>query len=43
LITTKELVIKQKEEEKGQVKQTIEIENADRENQIHSLRIQLEE
>jgi len=37
------MVIKAKEEEKASIKQTIEIENADRENQIHALRKQLEE
>lgn len=43
VINTKEMVIKAKEEEKASIKQTIEIENADRENQIHALRKQLEE
>jgi len=32
VINTKEMVIKAKEEEKASIKQTIEIENADREN-----------
>ena len=43
MINTKEQVIKGKEEGKASIKQTIEIENADRENQIHALRRQLEE
>lgn len=37
-INTKELVIKGREEKKAAIKQTIEIENADRENEIHALR-----
>lgn len=43
IITNKERVIKQKQEQKGAIKQNIEIENADRENQIHALRKQLDE
>ena len=43
VINTKELVIKEKEEDKAQIKQTIEVENADRENEIHALRKQLDE
>ena len=42
-INTKELVIKGREEKKAAIKQTIEIENADRENEIYALRKQLEE
>jgi len=34
MINTKEVLIKRKEEEKGEIKATIEIENADRENEI---------
>jgi len=37
-INTKELVIKGREDKKAVIKQTIEIENADRENEIHALR-----
>lgn len=42
-INNKEQIIKGKEEQKASIKQTIEIENADRENEIHALRKQLEE
>jgi YesN/AraC family two-component response regulator len=43
MIKTKEEMIKSKEEEKGEIKATIEIENADRENEIQALRNQLAE
>lgn len=43
VINTKEVVIKQKEETKASVKQTIEIQNAEKENEIHALRVQLDE
>lgn len=43
IINTKEVVIKQKEETKASVKQTIEIQNAEKENEIHALRVQLDE
>lgn len=43
MINTKEVLIKRKEEEKGEIKATIEIENADRENEIQALRNQLAE
>lgn len=37
-IKGKEVNIKLKEEEKAAIKATVEVENADRENQIHALR-----
>jgi|TARA_B110001450_G_C17496414_1_gene430479 predicted nucleic acid-binding Zn-ribbon protein len=37
-IKGKEVHIKLKEEEKAAIKATVEVENADRENQIHALR-----
>ena len=37
-IKNKEINIKLKEEEKAAIKATVEVENADRENQIHALR-----
>ena len=43
VINTKEVVIKSKEETKASVKQTIEIQNAEKENEIHALRVQLDE
>ena len=38
VINTKEKVIKEKEEDKAAIKANIEVENADRENEIHALR-----
>jgi hypothetical protein len=38
VINGKEIRIKRKEEMKGTIKGTIEVENADRENEIHRLR-----
>ena len=43
VIQAKEVVLKSKEEHKAAIKQTIEIENAARENEIHALRVQLNE
>lgn len=43
VINNKEVVIKNKEETKASVKQTIEIQNAEKENEIHALRVQLDE
>ena len=43
IINQKEVQIKSKEEMKGQIKATIEVENADRENEIHALRLKLQE
>ena len=43
VINTKEQVIKAKEEDKAAIKANIEVENADRENEIHALRKQLDE
>lgn len=43
VIKTKEITIKDKEQTKAQIKQTIEIQNADKENEIHALRVQLDE
>lgn len=43
IIKSKEVIIKQKEEAKASVKQTIEIQNAEKENEIHALRVQLDE
>ena len=43
VINTKELVIKEKEEDKAAIKANIEVENADRENEIHALRKQQDE
>lgn len=37
------MFIKSKEEEKGEIKATIEVENADRENEIQRLRNMLQE
>lgn len=37
------MFIKAKEEEKGEIKATIEVENADRENEIQRLRNMLQE
>lgn len=42
-IRNKESNIKMKEEEKASIKALVEVENADRENQIHALRKQLDE
>ena len=42
VIQLKEVMIKTKEEEKASIKATVEVENADRENQIHALRKQVE-
>lgn len=39
LINDKEATLKDKEGYKARVKQTIEIENANRENEIHALRV----
>ena len=38
IINHKEQVIKSKETQKGNIKATVEVENADRENEIHALR-----
>jgi hypothetical protein len=43
IIKSKEVIIKQKEETKASIKQTIEIQNAEKENEIHALRVQLDE
>jgi hypothetical protein len=43
MINSKEVVIKNKEETKASVKQTIEIQNAEKENEIHALRMRMDE
>ena len=43
MINSKEVVIKNKEETKASVKQTIEIQNAEKENEIHALRLKMDE
>jgi acid stress-induced BolA-like protein IbaG/YrbA len=40
-IITKEKMLKKMEDKKGSIKQKIEIENANKENEIHALRLQL--
>lgn len=43
MINSKEVIIKNKEETKASVKQTIEIQNAEKENEIHALRLRMDE
>lgn len=43
VINQKEKVLRSKEDHKAAIKQTIEIENAARENEVHALRVQLNE
>ena len=40
-IITKEKMLKKMEDKKGSIKQKIEIENENKENEIHALRLQL--
>ena len=42
-IITKERMLKKMEDKKSHIKQRIEIENANKENEIHALRLQLDQ
>ena len=42
-IITKERMVKKMEDKKSHIKQRIEIENANKENEIHALRLQLDQ